>query len=158
MARILIAEHNAAAAEYMASSLKKAGNSVISVNNSLDAWRVTGQDAYDVLVIDVVMPGIDSFVLAQKALQDNPSLQIVFVTGFAAVAMDTYATPCYAPAPITTRPFHLKQLAHRVRYLTGESFFLPLDEQEQEMVSHPQNNVIYADFAHRRAVNGQGLA
>lgn len=146
MARILIAEHNASTAEYLYAALKKAGNSVEIVNNCLDAWRMSSQDCYDVLLVDVVMPGIDGFILAQKALQENPELQIIFLTGFAGVAMDTFATPSYAPAPVTTRPFHLKDIVSRVRYLMGQGG-LPMNAQKHADAEH---KVIYADFAHKR--------
>ena len=146
MARILIAEHNTTTSAYLHTSLKKAGNSVESVDNCLDAWRVSSRDTFDVLLVNVVMPGIDGFVLAQKALQDNPSLQVIFITGFAGVAMDTHATPAYAPAPVTTRPFHLKEIVSRVRYLMGQGG-LPLKAPHQTTDA----NIIYADFAHKAA-------
>ena len=146
MARILVAEHNQSTAEYLYTSLKKAGNSVEIVDNCLDAWRMSSQDCYDVLVVDVVMPGVDGFILAQKALQENPELQIIFVTGFAGVAMDTFATPAYAPAPVTTRPFHLKDIVSRVRYLMGQGG-LPMHANKHGDAEH---KVIYADFAQKR--------
>ncbi len=146
MAKILIAEHNSTTAAYLAASLKKAGNTVESVDNCLDAWRVSSRDTYDVLLVNVVMPGIDGFVLAQKALQDNPGLQVIFITGFAGVAMDTHATPAYAPAPVTTRPFHLKEIATRVRYLMGQGS-LPL----KAPMASADSNIIYADFVHKPA-------
>lgn len=147
MARILIAEHNSTTAEYLASTLRKAGNTVDNVDNCLDAWRVSSREHFDILLVNVVMPGIDGFVLAQKALQDNPSLQVIFITGFAGVAMDTHATPAYAPAPVTTRPFHLKEIVTRVRYLMGQGG-LPLKTPMQES---GEGNIIYADFAHKKA-------
>lgn len=146
MARILIAEHNSTTAEYLESTLRKAGNTVDTVDNCLDAWRVSSREHFDILLVNVVMPGIDGFVLAQKALQDNPSLQIIFITGFAGVAMDTHATPAYAPAPVTTRPFHLKEIVTRVRYLMGQGG-LPL----KAPMEGGEGNIIYADFAHKKA-------
>jgi len=147
MARILVAEHNKSTAEYLYASLKKAGNSVEIVDNCLDAWRMSSEDCYDVLLVDVVMPGVDGFILAQKALQENPELQIIFITGFAGVAMDTFSTPAYAPAPVTTRPFHLKDIVSRVRYLMGQGG-LPMHTQKG---SDAERKVIYADFAHKRS-------
>jgi two-component system cell cycle response regulator CpdR len=142
MARILIAEHNETVASYLAASLRRAGNSVELVDNYLDAWRASAKDVFDVLMVDVVMPGIDGFVLAQKILQDNPGLQVIFITGFAGVAMDTMATPVYAPAPITMRPFHLRETASRVRYLMGLGS-LPMDEH----FTASEGRVVYADFS-----------
>jgi two-component system, cell cycle response regulator CpdR len=143
MARILIAEHNASTSSYLFNTLKKAGNSVEVVDNCLDAWRVSSRETFDVLLVNVVMPGIDGFVLAQKALQDNPGLQVIFITGFAGVAMDTHATPAYAPAPVTTRPFHLKEVVTRVRYLMGQGS-LPFKAQ-----APAEGSIIYADFAQK---------
>lgn len=147
MARILIAEHNETTAAYVYGALKKAGNSVELVDNCLDAWRLSSRETFDVLLVNIVMPGIDGFVLAQKALQENPELQVIFVTGFAGVAMDTYATPAYAPMPITSRPFHLKDIVSRVRYLMGLGA-LPAHSTAQAT----EGNVIYADFAQKASI------
>ena len=144
MARILIAEHNTTTADYLYTTLKKAGNSVEIVDNCLDAWRVSSKDLYDVLLVNVVMPGIDGFVLAQKALQDNPGLQVIFLTGFAGVAMDTHATPAYAPAPVTSRPFHLKEIVSRVRYMFGQG---SLPQKASFGPGNTDGKIIYADFA-----------
>ena len=149
MARILIAEHNQATSNYLSAALRKAGNSVAFVDNCLDAWRASSKEDFDILLVDVVMPGIDGFVLAQKALQENPSLQVIFITGFAGVAMDMQATPAYAPAPVTTRPFHLKEIASRVRYLMGQGS-LPLTAAQPS-----EGNVVYADFSARQEMSQQ---
>ena len=149
MARILIAEHNQTVANYLAASLKKAGNTVLMVDNYLDAWRASAKEAFDVLMVDVVMPGIDGFVLAQKILQDNPELQVIFITGFAGVAMDTQATPVYAPAPITMRPFHLREADSRVRYLMGIGGLPASDTHTRE------GRVVYADFTAKNGTSQQ---
>jgi len=150
MARILIAEHNETTSSYLSAALKKAGNSVQTVDNCLDAWRASSKESFDVLMVDVVMPGIDGFVLAQKVLQDNPTLQVIFITGFSGVAMDTQATPPYAPAPITMRPFHLKEIVSRIRYLMGLGS-LPT----QASASATDNSVVYADFTNKGASSQQ---
>lgn len=146
MARILVAEHNASTSAYLYQALKKAGHSLEMVDNCLDAWRISARENFDIMLVDVVMPGIDGFILAQKALQENPSIQVIFVTGFAGVAMDTRATPTYAPAPVTTRPFHLKEINQRVRYLMGQGS-LPSRGYIEEQIT--ADNVVYADFAHK---------
>ena len=148
MARVLIAEHNQTVANYLAAQLKKAGNMVEVVDNYLDAWRAASRNSFDILMVDVVMPGIDGFVLAQKILQDNPELQVIFITGFAGVAMDTQATPIYAPAPITMRPFHLREAASRIRYLMGMGG-LPVTE-----MGASEGNVVYADFSAKQQQQG----
>jgi len=143
----MIAEHNKSAASYLYKSLKQEGNTVTIADNSIDAWATaSGPEEYDIMMIDVVMPGLDGFVLAQKALQANPGLQIIFITGFAAVAMDTYNTPSYAPSPMTSRPFHLKDMPARVHYMMGEA-----DIPYENAPANNSNNVVYAEFGQTKA-------
>lgn len=144
MARILIAEHNATVTRYLTAALKKAGHVVEAVDNSLDAWRAIARDHYDVMLVDVIMPGVDGFVLAQKVLQENPLTQVVFLTGFAAVAMDNYAASSYAPyarAPMTSRPFHIREINARLRALLGGAF-----GGDMPSAGDVSGTVIYADF------------
>ncbi len=146
MARILVVEHNKEIASYLTSTLKNEGHNVMHTDSSLDAWRVSGQLEFDVMVIDIVMPGMDGFVLAQKALQVNPYLHVIFITGFAGVAMDTYNSPEYAPQPMTTTPFHLKDINARVRYMMGDLTALPNASEERYGNSE---NIVYANFQKR---------
>lgn len=146
MSRILIAEHNSEVSSFLKKQLRTSQHKIDVKTKSTDAWKAISTADYDVLMIDVVMPGIDGFTMAQKALQENPGLQIIFITGFAAVAMDTYNTPTYAPRPMTSKPFHLRDISQRVRFYLGESD-LPYDNfytGQNDAVS--QDNVIYARF------------
>lgn len=154
MAKVLIAEHNKTVSTYLASHLRKSGNVTLTVDNHLDAWRAAVNESFDVLMVDVVMPGIDGFILAQRLLQENPELQVIFITGFSGIAMDTYATPAFAPAPVTMRPFHLRETASRIRYLLGlgglpASALMGHDDHAEE------GNVVYADFSAKQAAAHQ---
>jgi two-component system cell cycle response regulator CpdR len=141
MTRILIVENNQSAADFISSRLKKSGYHSVSVkDNALDAWRAASTGLYGVLMINIVMQGIDAFVMAQRALQENPELQIIFITGFAAVAMDSFVAT--TQAPVTSKPFHLRDIAVRVRYLLGQGG-LP---QNISTTTDPDQRVIYADF------------
>ncbi len=157
MARILIAEDNKDTAVYVKALLKKAGYRQIEVvDNSLDAWRATTHGEFDVLMIDVLLPGIDGFILAQKALQDNPAMQIVFITGFAGVAMDTFNTPNYAPQPYTSAPFHLNEIVSRIRFLLGEADLPAGASMPRTTTANDASldNVVYADFGTKRINTG----
>jgi|AntRauTorcE11897_2_1112592.scaffolds.fasta_scaffold00743_9 two-component system cell cycle response regulator CpdR len=149
MSRILIAEYNTTVSSFLRKQLKTAYNTVEISETSENTWKAVNSTEYDVLMINIVMPGIDGFVLAQKALQANPGLQVIFITGFAAVAMDTYNTPHYAPRPMTSQPFHLREAAQRVRFYLGEAD-LPFDQNGSYGYGHKtdltQDNVIYAQF------------
>ena len=141
MARILIAEHNETIAGYLAVTLKNAGNSVEIAGNGLEAWKVSSKENFDVLLIDVIMPGSDGFVLAQKILQENLTLKIVFITGFAGIVLETNVASTYTQDSLTSRSFHLNEICSCVRYLMGQGN-MPMKNFPKDA----DDNVVYADF------------
>jgi two-component system cell cycle response regulator CpdR len=67
----------------------------------------------DLLLTDIVMPEMDGIELARRAAELDPALKIMFITGFAAVALHPDSD---APrdAKILSKPFHLRDLVSEV--------------------------------------------
>ncbi len=149
MTRILIAEQSKEVITFLKKQFKGSQYKVDVVENSYDAWKAIGGEQYDVLLVNIIMPGLDGFVMAQKALQLNPGMQILFITGFAAVAMDTYNTPAYAPQPMTSRPFHLREVGQRVKFYMGE-IDLPFEAIYAQQGDQASDNVVYAEFGQNK--------
>ncbi len=84
MARILVAEDDVAVQSFVARALANAGHSVTAVDDGLQALEALGAEAYDLLIADIVMPGLDGIGLALKVTRDWPRLPILLVTGYAA--------------------------------------------------------------------------
>src|SRR5213596_826812 len=65
------------------------------------------------LLTDIVMPEMDGIELARRAAELDPSLKVMFITGFAAVALHPDSR---APkeAKILSKPFHLRELVAEV--------------------------------------------
>tara|TARA_B100000686_G_scaffold329681_1_gene391112 strand:+ start:2057 stop:2503 length:447 start_codon:yes stop_codon:yes gene_type:complete len=145
MSRILIAAQNESVSKFIKKQMKPGQYHIDTKTNSTDAWKSMNATEYDVMMIDIVMPGIDGFTMAQKALKANPGMQVIFITGFAAVAMDTYNTPTYAPRPMTSKPFHLKEITKRVGFYLGEND-MPFENIYAKQDAVAQDNVIYARF------------
>lgn len=109
MARILIAEDDASMRQFLAMALEKAGHTVTLCENGILALQTIETDpAYDLLLSDIVMPGIDGIELSRKAVAIIPNLEIIFITGFAAV------TGQQTQAQILSKPFNLKDLVSKV--------------------------------------------
>lgn len=115
MARILIAEDDASMRQFLAMALEKAGHTVTLCENGILALQTIESDpAYDLLLSDIVMPGIDGIELSRKAVAVAPTLKVMFITGFAAVAAENGAEN---DAKILSKPFHLKDLVDQVGQL-----------------------------------------
>lgn len=112
MARILIAEDDESMRRFLARALVEAGHRVQAVGDGLEAAERLAEHEFDLLLADVVMPGMDGIELARRAAADNPRLRIMFITGFAAVALRHRDV---APqARILSKPFHLRDLVAEV--------------------------------------------
>lgn len=118
MASILIAEDDVSMCGFLVLALEKAGHNVKATHNGLDALAaLEAQEApYDLLLADIVMPGMDGIELSQKATKLNPALKVMFITGFAAVATGNKDID-HDKAKILSKPFHLNDLVKQIETL-----------------------------------------
>lgn len=115
MAHILLAEDDEAMCRFLSAALEKAGHRVSAFYNGLEALAALDQSDgdYDLLLTDIVMPGMDGIELAQAASQKRPGMKVMFITGFAAVAVGAQAEN----ARVLSKPFHLNDLVRQVNEL-----------------------------------------
>ncbi len=113
MARILLAEDDDDMRRFLARALEKAGHDVSSFAEGVSAYEELKGTAFDLLLTDIVMPEMDGIELARRAAELDPALKIMFITGFAAVALHPDSR---APkeAKVLSKPFHLKDLVTEV--------------------------------------------
>jgi two-component system cell cycle response regulator CpdR len=112
MSRILLAEDDTSRREYLQRALQRVGYDVDSVGCGTEAIPLLEAGHYDLLLTDIVMPEMDGIELAQKASVMDADIRVMFITGFAAVALQSGRT---APeAKMLSKPFHLKDLVAEV--------------------------------------------
>jgi two-component system, cell cycle response regulator CpdR len=109
MARILLAEDDDSLRAFLTTSLTRAGHEVASYGDGDAAWEALEHSSFDLLLTDIVMPGLDGIELARRGAEADPGMKIVFITGFAAVALSPQSQ---APkdAKVLSKPFHLRDL------------------------------------------------
>jgi len=114
MAYILLAEDDGSMREFLARSLRRAGHIVEDVGDGNDALGlIRGKQNFDLLLADIVMPGIDGIELAQRVSGEYPKVKIMLITGFAAVAVR--AKEAFGNrTKVLSKPFHLNALIEQV--------------------------------------------
>ncbi len=118
MATILIAEDDISMSAFLKLALENAGHNVVVTNNGKDALEtlITSPLKFNLLLADIVMPGMDGIELSQKATKAAPDIKVMFITGFAAVAMGNKDIE-EQNAKILSKPFHLNDLVTQVETL-----------------------------------------
>src|SRR3981081_160312 len=87
MAKILLAEDDTDMRRFLVKALQNAGFDVISYDNGLSAYQRLREEPFELLLTDIVMPEMDGIELARRASEIDPDIKIMFITGFAAVAL-----------------------------------------------------------------------
>lgn len=114
--RILLAEDDDAMRGFLERALTRAGYAVEAFGDGEQAWDCLQGQTFTLLLTDIVMPKMDGIELARRASEVSPDLKIMFITGFAAVALNGDAqTP--KDARVLSKPFHLKDLVNEVEQL-----------------------------------------
>ena len=113
MAKILLAEDDDDMRRFLERALEKAGHDVTAFAEGASAFEALKTATVDLLLTDIVMPEMDGIELARRAAELDPGLKIMFITGFAAVALHPDSK---APkdAKVLSKPFHLRDLVAEV--------------------------------------------
>ncbi|WP_409019175.1 cell cycle two-component system response regulator CpdR [Brevundimonas vesicularis] len=112
MARILLAEDDGSLRKFLARALERAGHHVVECDNGDEAISALDQEGFDLLLSDIVMPGADGIEVARVAASRHPGIRIMFITGFAAVALS--AAQSAPQAKVLSKPVHLRDLVGEV--------------------------------------------
>lgn len=109
MARVLIAEDDAAVREFVSRALSHGGHEVATANDGLEALGVLDDESFDLLVTDIVMPNLDGIALALKVAKEYPAMPVLLMTGYAAERQRAHNLEVLIH-DVITKPFTLRQI------------------------------------------------
>jgi CheY-like chemotaxis protein len=83
------------------------------VDDGLQALEALGAADYDLLITDIVMPGLDGIGLALKVARDWPELPILLMTGYAEERQRAHNLDEII-LKVISKPFTLEQICQEV--------------------------------------------
>ncbi|GAB4333854.1 MAG: sigma-54 dependent transcriptional regulator [Candidatus Abyssubacteria bacterium] len=142
-ATILVIDDEPLMREFLEETLIRAGYGVVTAANGHTALEEIRSHAYDMLITDLKMPGIDGLTLLDQAKKAQPDIAVIIMTAYASVETAVHALKAGA-ADYIMKPFTPDEIEHVVRKslyerkLENENRYLRSEiEQEfnfQEMV------------------------
>jgi DNA-binding response OmpR family regulator len=113
MEKILIAEDESAVSAFVSRALHHAGHEVVAVSDGLAAVAALAAGTFDLLLSDIVMPGLDGIALALKAGKDHPAMKILLMSGYASERQRAHNLESLAHR-IVAKPFTLAEICAAV--------------------------------------------
>jgi len=127
--KILLAEDDVDFGNILAQYVSLSGFEVNLARNGRDAWELFHSDRPDICVLDVMMPEMDGFTLAEKMRSEEPGIPLIFLTAKSQrediirglkLGADDYVTKPFDPEMLILR---INNILRRV-YATSDDEFL----------------------------------
>jgi two-component system cell cycle sensor histidine kinase/response regulator CckA len=117
---ILLVEDESALREMLCAYLQSLGYMVSQATNGQEALDIirSATPAVDLLITDVVMPGLGGVLLAREAAAFNPGLRVLYVSGYTDQSID--GSMMSTGAGFLQKPFPLNRLAIAIRKVLQE--------------------------------------
>jgi two-component system, cell cycle sensor histidine kinase and response regulator CckA len=120
---VLLVEDEESVRELVRETLQSKGYTVMEASDGINGMKVaeTFDGKIDILITDVVMPGMSGRELAQRVAASRPSIKVLYLSGYTedAIIHEGVLDPGTA---FLQKPFTLQALARKVRdVLHGES-------------------------------------
>ena len=113
--RVLLVEDEVEVRQFAVRALKRQGYQVLEATDGVEALEImaANEGMIDIVVSDVVMPEMDGPALFKELRQRNPSIKVIFVSGYPNEAFrESMGSDNFAFLP---KPFSLPQLAAKVK-------------------------------------------
>ena len=117
MARIILADDSVPILMELARSLREAGHMVTSTNNGADAVCLLAHDPPDLLILDMLMPGLDGYEVLQTMGPTAPPVIAISGGEIGEVGFDTNKV-----ARVLLKPFDQNTLLKAVDEVLGGQY------------------------------------
>lgn len=109
---VMVVEDDASILEMTCDVLRGAGYEVIAALGPQEALDLAGTDRPDLLLTDIVMPGLPGPLLAEQMQQRFPELRVLYMSGY---AKERQGAKPIDPAELISKPFTHGELVARVQ-------------------------------------------
>jgi two-component system, OmpR family, alkaline phosphatase synthesis response regulator PhoP len=118
--RILLVEDEAAIRDLLQLNLELEGYTVVAVENGKLGIEMALTQHFDLLVLDLMLPGLDGLSIAEQARISKPDIPILILTA-KDLPSDRIAGLKKGADDYITKPFHLEEVLLRIQNLLRRS-------------------------------------
>lgn len=134
MSRIMVVEDEPSLRVLLQTRLTSAGYSVVSYETGHGALAALSKEQPDLVLLDVMLPGMDGFEICKHILQQHPDIPVVFLTARGEVD-DRLAGFEAGARDYIVKPFSAQELLARVRAILREAALRENTQRQLEAIS-----------------------
>ncbi len=148
---ILLVEDDISILMGLKNNLIAEGYEVDTAVNGLDGLKLASEKLFDLLILDVMLPGMNGFEICKRIKKEKPLVPIIMLTARSS-EMDKIAGLDYGADDYITKPFSLSELLARIRAILRRAY-----PKQKELEKYIFRNV-KIDFKKMQAyVNGEEI-
>lgn len=151
---ILIVEDDTDIAELVRMHLAEAGHALEICHNGSQAWERLQQKSFDLVVLDIMLPGMDGLEICRRIRQDTAHYTLVLMLTSKTTELDRVLGLELGADDYLTKPFSLMELVARVKALLrrNEALATPTDSDKQTLRFH---NITIDPISREVQANGE---
>lgn len=139
--RILIVEDNKTIGNNIKRYLELEHHDVMRAENGLYAFEILKHHTFDVVVLDLMLPGMDGITLCKNIRKSSPSLPIIMATARGQLE-DKLEGFSYGADDYLVKPFDLKELDVRIQAITKRNGKKNIIEHKSLRMEKDQKKVL----------------
>ncbi|SDJ12353.1 DNA-binding response regulator, OmpR family, contains REC and winged-helix (wHTH) domain [Pedobacter sp. ok626] len=133
MFKIGLAEDDLKIAELIKTGLEEYGYEITSISNGIQALESFQTNNFDLVILDLMMPGLNGIELCRQLRTTHKTLPILMLTALGSI--DDKVTGLKSGADdYLVKPFHFKELLARIEALLRRNQFQP-EKTDDQMLS-----------------------
>jgi len=113
---ILVVEDEPRVRQLTSHMLKRLGYTALEAQNADEALGICQQQSIDLVLSDVVMPGLSGYDLAERLRNEGIRVPVLLMSGHSEQAIQRHGGPV-DEISLLRKPFGLYDLAHQLRYV-----------------------------------------
>jgi DNA-binding NtrC family response regulator len=130
--KVLLVDDEVDFLDTLSERMRTRGMEVATANTGIEALQKVEKEAYDVIILDLMMPGVDGLEALKILKAKRPELQVILLTGHATVEKGIEAMKLGA-MDFLEKPADLSQLTEKIKKAQAKKMLI-VEKQNEDKI------------------------
>jgi DNA-binding NtrC family response regulator len=130
--KVLLVDDEVDFLDTLSERMRTRGMEVATSSSGVEAFKKVEQEAYDVIILDLMMPGVDGLEALKILKAKRPELQVILLTGHATVEKGIEAMKLGA-IDFLEKPADLGQLTEKIKKAQAKKMLI-VEKQNEDKI------------------------